>query len=75
MIFLTNEEHDEDKNGIRRESVPIPCDVLAYHILKYIPCEGKWSILYAYQLILLYKLRFQAHLLINKLLSIPFSLL
>lgn len=33
-FFLLNEQHDEDKNIIRRESLPYPWVEVAYHIIK-----------------------------------------
>jgi hypothetical protein len=40
-FFLPNEKPDEDKNGIKRETLPHPWPEVAYHIIKYITCEGK----------------------------------
>lgn len=45
-FFLRDEELIEDKNGIRRESLPYPWDEVSYHILKYISCEGRVNIIY-----------------------------
>jgi len=47
-FFLPNEKLDEDKNGIKRESLPHPWPEVAYHIIKYITCEGMMSVVYAY---------------------------
>lgn len=57
-FFLPEENPVEDNNGVRREILPYPWDEVAYHILKYISCEGRLSVVYAYQFRLLYELRF-----------------
>lgn len=58
-FFNQREKYMEDKNGVRRESLPYPWDEVAYHILKYISCEGRLSIVYAYHFRLLHELRFK----------------
>ena len=47
-FFLSKEKHVEEKNGVRRESLPYPWDEVAYDVLKYISCEGLLSVVYAY---------------------------
>jgi len=47
-FFLHNEKLDEEKNGIKREILPHPWKEVAYHIIKYITCEGRMSVVYAY---------------------------
>jgi hypothetical protein len=49
-FFLQNEKPNEDKNGIKRESLPQPWMESTYHIIKYIPCEGRMSVVYSYHL-------------------------
>jgi len=41
-LFLEGEEPMEDKNGVRRESIPYPWNEVSYHLIKYISCEGRW---------------------------------
>lgn len=48
---------------------------MAYHILKYISCDGMLSILYAYHFRLLHDLRFKAEFPIPQRLSVPHFLL
>jgi len=57
-FFLEGEEPIEDKNGDRRESIPYPWDEVSYHIIKYISCEGRYSVVYGYHFRLLQELRF-----------------
>lgn len=70
-FFLLEEENVEDKNGVRRESLHYPWDEVAYNILKYISCERRLRIVYAYQFRLLYELRFQTKLSILGRFSVP----
>jgi len=71
---LEYEEPIEDKNGIRRESIPYPLNEVSYHILKYISCEGRLSIVYGYQFRLLHELRFGEELPPHRRLSVPYVL-
>ena len=57
-FFLSKENTVEDKNGVRRESMPYPWDEVAYNILKYIYFEGRLSIVYNNQFRFLHELRF-----------------
>lgn len=57
-FFLNDEKPIEDKNGVRRESLPYPWDEVSYHILKYISCEGRLNVVYIYQFKFLHELRF-----------------
>jgi len=61
-FFLSKEKLVGDNNGVRREILPYPWDEVAYHILKYISCEGALSVVYAYHFRLIQKLRFKARL-------------
>ena len=47
-LFQDNETPVEDKNGIRRASVPYPWDEVSYQVIKYISCEGRHNIVYGY---------------------------
>ena len=40
-FFQNNETPIEDKNCIRRASIPYPWDEFSYQIIKYISCEGR----------------------------------
>lgn len=43
--FFQSDEHPvEDKNGIIRTIIPYPWGEVSYHIMKYISCEGRYSI-------------------------------
>jgi len=39
------------------ESLPYPWDEVAYHIMKYISCEGRLIMVYGYHFTLLHDLR------------------
>jgi hypothetical protein len=66
---------DEDKNGIKREILPHPWLEVAYHIIKYITCEGKMSVIHAYHFRLLHWLRHIPNNEPQQSLSIPYFLL
>ena len=70
--FFEDEEPIEDTNGIRRERIPYPWDEVSYHILKYICCEGKLSIVYGYQFRFLHEQRFGEELPPHRRLSVPY---
>lgn len=74
-FFLNDEEPIEDKNGVRRKSLPYPWDEVSYHILKYISCEGRLSVVYGYQFRLLHELTFGDDLPTNQRLNVPYFLL
>lgn len=74
-FFLRDEEPIEEKNGIRRESLPYPWNEVSYHILKYIFCEVRLNIVYGYQFRLLYELRFREGIPIERRLNIPYIFL
>jgi hypothetical protein len=48
---------------------------VAYHILKYISCEGRLSVFYAYHFRLLHQLRHLSHQKLKEILIIPYFLL
>jgi hypothetical protein len=45
------------KKWHKKETLPHPWQEVAYHIIKYITCEGRMSVVYAYHFILLHQLR------------------
>jgi len=59
-LFLEGEEAMEDKNGVRRESVPYLWNEISYHLIKYISCEGIYSVVDGYHSRLLQGMRFGA---------------
>jgi len=52
-FFQPNEHPVEEKNGIRRTSIPYPWDEVNYQIIKCISYEGRYSIVYGYHFRLL----------------------
>jgi len=52
-FFLEGEEPFEDKNGVRSDNIPYPWNEVSYHIIKYISCEGRYSVVYGYHFRLL----------------------
>lgn len=70
-VFLSKENHVEDKNGVRREIMPYPLDEVAYHILKYIYYEGRLSVVYSYHFRLLHELSFKEDLPFYQILNVP----
>ena len=59
--LLDNKEFIKDKYGFKGKSFPSPWNEVAYHVLKYISYDGRFSVVFAYHLILLYQLRHQSH--------------
>ena len=53
----------------------MPLDEVAFHIMKFISCEGRLSVVYGYHFRLLNDLRFQGEIPLEKRLSIPHFLL
>ena len=47
-LFLEGEEAIEEKNGVRRESLPYPWNEINYHLIKYISCEGRYVVVHGY---------------------------
>lgn len=74
-FFQPNEHHIEDQNGIRRTSIHYPWDEVSYQIIKYISCEGRYSIVYGYHFRLLHELRYGTDIPTPQKLSIPYFLL
>lgn len=46
-FFRSCKEYEENKNGIKRESLPYEWGEVAYHIMKYLTYEGRFRIVYA----------------------------
>jgi len=65
----------EDKNGVRRTSLPPPWSEVSYQIMKYITCEGRLNILYGYHFRLLHEFRYRMDLPAIQKLSLPYFLL
>lgn len=57
------------------ESIPYPWNDVSYHIIKYILCEGRYSVVYGYHFRLLHELRFGENTPPHNQLSIPYFLL
>ena len=74
-FVLEGEEAMEEKNGVRRESLPYPCSEISYHLIKYISCEGRYSVVYGYHLRLLQELGFGADTPPQNRLIIPYFLI
>lgn len=60
---------------MRRERPPYPWDEVSFHIMKFISCEGRLSVIYGYHFRLLNELRFQGELPLKHRLSVPRLLL
>ena len=74
-FFPPEEEFSEDKNGVRRTSLLPPWNEVSLQIMKYITCEGRFSIVYGYHFRLLTELRHQMDLPVENKLSLPYFLL
>jgi len=74
-FLLEGEEPTEDKNGVRRESLPYPWSEVLYKLIKYISCEGRYSVVYGYHFRILKELRFGLETCPHQRLNIPYFLL
>ena len=74
-FFLPEEQFSEDKNGVRRTSLQPFWSEVSLQIMKYITCEGRFSIIYGYHFRLLTELRHHMDLPLKQKLSIPYFLL
>jgi hypothetical protein len=45
VFFISYEEHVQDKNRLKRESLHHPWPGVAYHFLKYITYEGRLKVI------------------------------
>jgi len=75
FFFQPNEHPIEDKNGIIRTVIPYLWDEVIYQIIKYISCEGRYSIVYGYHFRLLHELRYGMDTPTPQKLNIPYFLL
>jgi len=64
-----------DKNGVKREFLLELWPKVAYHFIRYITCDGRLSLVYAYNFIFLHHLIHLFHQNPKQNLSIPFFLL
>jgi len=74
-FFQPGEDPVEDKNWVRRTSLPPPWNEVSYQIMKYISCKGMNNIVYGYHFRLLHELRYGMDLPPVKRLSLPYFLL
>jgi len=74
-FFLPKEHPVEEKNGVRRASLPPLWREVSFQIMKYITCEGRFNIIYGYHFRLLCELRHGIDLPPKMKLSIPYFLL
>ena len=74
-FFLEGEEPTEEKNGVRRDSLPYPWRYVGYQVIKYTSCEGTYSVVYGYHFRILEELRFGVEAPPHQRLSIPYFLL
>ena len=74
-FFLEGEEPIEEKYGVRRGSLPYPWSLVGYQLIKYISCEGRYSVVYGYHVRILEELRFGAETPPHQRLNIPYFLL
>lgn len=74
-FFLPEEQFAEDKNEVRRASLHPFWSEFSFQIMKYITCEGQFSIVYGYHFWFLSQLRHGMDLPPEQKLSIPYFLL
>jgi len=74
-FFQPNEHPVEEKNDIRKTSIPYPWDEVSYQIIKYISYEGRYNIVYGYHFRLLHELRYGMDTPTPQKLNIPYFLL
>ena len=74
-ILFRGEEPTEDKNGVRRDNLPYPWSEVGYQLIKYISCEGRYSVVYGYHFRILEELRFGLETPVHQRLNIPSSLM
>ena len=74
-LFLEGEEVMEEKNEVIRENLPYPWNEISYHLIKYISCRGRYSVVYGYHIRLLQELRFGVGTSPQNRLRIPYFLL
>jgi len=74
-FFFPEEQFSEDNNGVWRTRLQLFWSEVSLQIMKYITCEGRFSIVYGYHFLLLTELRHQMDLPAEQKLSIPYFLL
>ena len=74
-FFLPEEHSVEDKNGVRRTSLPPLWTEFSYQIMNYITFEGRFNIIYGHHFRLLYELRYERDLPPARKMSIPYFLI
>lgn len=74
-FFLREEQFSEDKNGVQRASLHPFWSEASLQIMKYITCEGRFSVIYGYHFQLLTELKHKMYLPTEQKLSIPYFLL
>jgi len=74
-FFLPEEQFSEHKNGVQRASLQPFWSEVSLQIMKYITCEGRFSIVYGYHFRLLTELRHKMDFPSEQKLSIPYFLL
>jgi len=74
-FFLPEEQFSEDKNEVRRAILHPFWSEVSLQIMKYITCEGQFSIVYGYHFLVLSELRHGMDLPLEQKLSIPYFLL
>lgn len=47
-FFKPQEQYEENRNGVKRESFPENWGNIAFYIMKYLTCEGRLSMVYAF---------------------------
>lgn len=74
--FFQPDEHPvEDRNGIKRKSIPYSWDEVSYQIIKYLSYEGRYNMVDVYHFRILHELRYGMDLPTTQKLSIPYFLL
>ena len=74
-FFLPEKHPVEDKSEVQRTNFPPLWSEVSFQIMKYITCEGRFSIVYNYHFKLLSELRHGMDLPLEQKLSIPYFLL
>jgi hypothetical protein len=69
--MLDYETMEETKQGVKRDSLPIPWDEVALHLIKYISYGGRYNLIYSYHSKFLYQLRYYSHQNPEEKLSVP----
>ena len=54
-LFKPQEQYEENRNGVKWESLPKNWVNIAFYIMKYLTCEGRLSMVYSYNFIILHQ--------------------